>query len=252
MQTEAVRQQEYLKFCKPINNVLGSQGNKVNIQWYKACWKKYWITYHQLFNVVSVQHEACLKMNCSFLALISLILEQKGRCLYSVFSQTNASDKFCDKIIGKTYVFWCISNYYWIIYLFSVSTTFKNVFWPKVYRCLQEIYNLLSRYHCYLPTTTILQKINPWNKTFWRILNIFILPYPTLPRRLSDKESACQCRRHRRHGYGPWVGKIPLEEKMAPHSSLLAWKIPWTEEPGGLQSMGSQSWTWLRKVKQSI
>ena len=30
----------------------------------------------------------------------------------------------------------------------------------------------------------------------------------------------------------------PLEEGMAPHSSVLAWKIPWTEEPGGLQSMG--------------
>ena len=28
----------------------------------------------------------------------------------------------------------------------------------------------------------------------------------------------------------------PLEEKMATHSSILAWKIPWTEEPGGLQS----------------
>ena len=32
----------------------------------------------------------------------------------------------------------------------------------------------------------------------------------------------------------------PLGEKMAMHSSVLAWKIPWTEEPGGLQSMGSQ------------
>ena len=30
-----------------------------------------------------------------------------------------------------------------------------------------------------------------------------------------------------------------LEKAMAPHSSTLAWKIPWTEEPGGLQSMGS-------------
>ena len=30
-----------------------------------------------------------------------------------------------------------------------------------------------------------------------------------------------------------------LEEAMAPHSSTLAWKIPWVEEPGGLQSMGS-------------
>ena len=30
----------------------------------------------------------------------------------------------------------------------------------------------------------------------------------------------------------------PLEKKMATHSSILAWRIPWTEEPGGLQSMG--------------
>ena len=32
----------------------------------------------------------------------------------------------------------------------------------------------------------------------------------------------------------------PLEKGMATHSSILAWEIPWTEEPGGLQSMGSQ------------
>ena len=32
----------------------------------------------------------------------------------------------------------------------------------------------------------------------------------------------------------------PLEEEMAVHSSIFAWRIPWTEEPGGLQSMGSQ------------
>ena len=36
------------------------------------------------------------------------------------------------------------------------------------------------------------------------------------------------------------VWEDPLEEKMATHSSILAWKIPWTEESGGLQSMGSQ------------
>ena len=32
----------------------------------------------------------------------------------------------------------------------------------------------------------------------------------------------------------------PLEKGMATHSSILAWRIPWTQEPGGLQSMGSQ------------
>ena len=34
--------------------------------------------------------------------------------------------------------------------------------------------------------------------------------------------------------------EVPLEKGMATHSSILAWRIPWTEEPGGLQSMGSQ------------
>ena len=34
----------------------------------------------------------------------------------------------------------------------------------------------------------------------------------------------------------------PLEKEMAAHSSILAWRIPWTEEPGGLQSTGLQSW----------
>ena len=34
--------------------------------------------------------------------------------------------------------------------------------------------------------------------------------------------------------------KDPLEKGMATHSSIRAWRIPWTEEPGGLQSMGSQ------------
>ena len=37
-----------------------------------------------------------------------------------------------------------------------------------------------------------------------------------------------------------WVKKIPLEKEMATHSGTLAWRIPWTEEPGGLQSVGSQ------------
>ena len=36
------------------------------------------------------------------------------------------------------------------------------------------------------------------------------------------------------------VQKDPLEKEMATHSSILAWEIPWTEEPSGLYSMGSQ------------
>ena len=44
-----------------------------------------------------------------------------------------------------------------------------------------------------------------------------------------------------------WVQHLgwedPLEEEMATHSSILTWEIPWTGEPGGLQSIGSQSQT---------
>ena len=54
----------------------------------------------------------------------------------------------------------------------------------------------------------------------------------------SDKEPTCQqggirCR------FDPWVGRAP-GGGMATSSSILAWKIPWTEEPGGIQSLGSQ------------
>ena len=38
----------------------------------------------------------------------------------------------------------------------------------------------------------------------------------------------------------PLGGEDPLEEEIATHSNTLAWEMPWTEEPGGLQSMGSQ------------
>ena len=46
------------------------------------------------------------------------------------------------------------------------------------------------------------------------------------------KESTCNA--------GDEAQEDPLEKEMATHSSILAWEIPWTEESGGLQSMGSQ------------
>ena len=56
----------------------------------------------------------------------------------------------------------------------------------------------------------------------------------------NDKESACQCRGGKRHGFSPWVEKNPLEDSVATQSSVPAWRIPWREEPGGLQSKGLQ------------
>ena len=55
------------------------------------------------------------------------------------------------------------------------------------------------------------------------------------PDSASGKEPACQCRRHERHGRVRSLDREdPLQEGMITHSSLLAWRIPWTEEPGGL------------------
>ena len=49
-----------------------------------------------------------------------------------------------------------------------------------------------------------------------------------------------------------WVqflgGEDPLEKEMATHSSILAWRIPCAEEPGGLQSMGSQEWDMTERL----
>ena len=56
----------------------------------------------------------------------------------------------------------------------------------------------------------------------------------------SGKEAACQCRLEVRDMGQPLGQEDPLEEGMATHSSIRAWRIPGTEEPGGLQSMESQ------------
>ena len=55
---------------------------------------------------------------------------------------------------------------------------------------------------------------------------------PGFPGGSEVKASACNA--------GDLGQEDPLEKEMATHSSILAWRIPWTEEPGGLQSTGSQ------------
>ena len=56
----------------------------------------------------------------------------------------------------------------------------------------------------------------------------------------SCKQSAHQCRRHKRDEFDTRVGKIALEEVTAIHSSIPAWRIPWTGKPGRLQSIELQ------------
>ena len=98
------------------------------------------------------------------------------------------------------------------------------------------------------------------------LLKIVVFCWLGFPGNSDGKEFFQERRRPR---FDPWVGKIPWRREWQPtpvflpgefhgerslagcssdateQLTLLAWKIPWTEEPGGLQSMGSQSWTRL-------
>ena len=58
------------------------------------------------------------------------------------------------------------------------------------------------------------------------------------PDKSGDKDSTCQCRRFRGHGQVQSLcQEDALEKEMATHSSILAWAVPWLEEPSRLQSM---------------
>ena len=76
-----------------------------------------------------------------------------------------------------------------------------------------------------------------------KIIRFFFFRYFCIimgfPDRTVDKESNCD--EGDKEIRGQSLGQVdPLEEEMATHSSILAWRILWTEEPCGLQSMGSQ------------
>ena len=68
------------------------------------------------------------------------------------------------------------------------------------------------------------------------VFNYFLSP----PGGGSGKESICQGRRLKRSKFNPWVRKIPWKRKWQLTAVFLPVESPWTEKPGGLQSMGSQ------------
>ena len=89
-------------------------------------------------------------------------------------------------------------------------------------------------------------RLSDWTELNW--LN-FLQNYSTIsktdkvylprgfPGGAGGEEPTGQCRRLKRHGFSPWVGKTPWRRNMATHPSILAWRIPRTEEPGELQSI---------------
>ena len=63
-------------------------------------------------------------------------------------------------------------------------------------------------------------------------------------------QSSCQCRRLKRLRFDSWVRRIPWRRAWQPTPVFLPGESPWTEEPGGLQSMGSQSQTQVSNQAQ--
>ena len=71
----------------------------------------------------------------------------------------------------------------------------------------------------------------PWTKEP-HIRDSLVIQWVKDPPAMQETQETCR--------FDPWVKEDPLEEGMVTYSSILAWKIPWTEEPAGLQSKGSQ------------
>ena len=72
------------------------------------------------------------------------------------------------------------------------------------------------------------------------LVTLHLWPFLVFPGSTSGKEPVCQCRRCRRREFNPWVGMIPWRRVRAAHSSILVWRIPWTEEPGVYSPWGCQ------------
>ena len=114
---------------------------------------------------------------------------------------------------------WPWGGYYYILSICCTDNWDKNSAWNRIFTC-----------SC--PKTFIELSCKTLRIYFNTHMNILGLPWW-----LSGKESTCQGRRYGVQSLGQ---ENPLEEGMATHSSVLAWRIPWTEEPGGLQSLRSQ------------
>ena len=105
--------------------------------------------------------------------------------------------------------------------LFPLVRTFKRMYFPFCYE------TVLGRYHFYVFLEDRILLLISGVFSWIGIFNPLVKNPPA-------------CRRHNETWVRPLGWEDPPEKQMAPHSSILAWKIPWTEEPGRLQSMGPQ------------
>ena len=77
--------------------------------------------------------------------------------------------------------------------------------------------------------------------------------FPGSPGGASGTEPACRCKRRKRCGLSPWLGKIPWRRAWQPTPAFLPGESPWTEEPGRLQPMESQrvghDWNYIARMR---
>ena len=79
-----------------------------------------------------------------------------------------------------------------------------------------------------------------------------MIPILGFPGGDSGKKSTCQCRKHKRCWFDPWVGAIPWRRKWQLTPVFLPGKIPWTEEPSGLQFQGGHKDSDMTKLLSTL
>ena len=104
---------------------------------------------------------------------------------------------------------------------------------------------------CWYACTGIISEIFSLTIKLTNVYLVSLMWQTGFPGGARGKELICPCQRHKRHEFNPWIRKISWV-----HSSILAWRIPLTEEPGRLQSMGSRrvghSWSNLACIWQIL
>ena len=111
---------------------------------------------------------------------------------------------------------------------------------PSLPHCRQILYHLSHQEspRICMDRLSLLQGIFLTQESNWVLLHCRKIHL--FPGGASAKEPACQCRKGKRRRFDSWVWKIPWRKKWQPTPVFMPRESPWTEEPGGLQSMGSQ------------
>ena len=121
-----------------------------------------------------------------------------------------------------------------------ISSIYLTIHWKKGSKRTGWSY---WKYHLYLMRNHQELCQGCWRPWWWNKLNLrseqlWFVNQLTItmgfPGGTSGIELICQCRRHKRPGLDPWSREDPLEKGMATHSNIRDWRIPWTEESGGL------------------